>query len=110
MGNVLYGVDADIERGEAQRGEHVRRLAEIANLMLDAGMILIVSAAELTQDELEIFHTSLPPELVSVVWIGDRVTTDIACDLVLSPADGRTRGVEALKALLEDQGAIFKPW
>jgi bifunctional enzyme CysN/CysC len=110
MGNVLYGVDADIERGEAQRGEHVRRLAEIANLMLDAGMILIVSAAELTQDELDIFHTSLPPELVTVVWIGSRVTTDISCDLVLTETDSRVRGVEALKSLLEDQGAIFKPW
>ena len=110
MGNVVYGVDADIERGEAQRGEHVRRLAEIANLMLDAGMILIASAAELTQDELDIFRTSLPPELVSVVWIGDRITTDISCDLVLTEADSRTRGVDALKTLLEDQGAIFKPW
>jgi bifunctional enzyme CysN/CysC len=110
MGNVLYGVDADIERGEAQRAEHVRRLAEIANLMLDAGMILIVSAAELTQDELDIFRTSLPPELVTVAWIGDRVTTDISCDLVLTEADSRSRGVDALKALLEDQRAIFKPW
>ena len=110
MGNVLYGVDADIERGEAQRAEHVRRLAEIANLMLDAGMILIVSAAELTHDELDIFRTSLPPELVNVVWIGDRVTTDISCDLVLTDTDSRARGVEALKTLLEDQRAIFKPW
>ncbi len=110
MGNVLYGVDADIERGEEQRAEHVRRLAEIANLMLDAGLILIVSAAELTQDELDIFHTSLPPEFVTVVWIGDRVTTDLSCDLVLSDADSRAHGVDALKALLEDQRAIFKPW
>jgi bifunctional enzyme CysN/CysC len=78
--------------------------------MLDAGLILIVSAAELTQDELDIFHTSLPPEFVTVVWIGDRKTTDLSCDLVLSDADSRAHGVDALKALLEDQRAIFKPW
>ena len=44
IGNVLYGVDADIARGRENRHEHVRRLAEVANLMLDAGMILIVTA------------------------------------------------------------------
>src|SRR5919112_288173 len=53
IGNVLYGVDADIERKQANRLEHMRRLAEVANIMLDAGIILVVAAAELTQDDLE---------------------------------------------------------
>ena len=47
IGNVLYGVDADIERKQENRLEHMRRLAEVANLMLDAGIILVVAAAEL---------------------------------------------------------------
>ena len=34
----LYGVDADIARTAENRREHIRRLAEVANLMLDAGM------------------------------------------------------------------------
>ena len=44
IGNVLYGVDADIARRGANRSEHLRRMAEVANLMLDAGQILIVTA------------------------------------------------------------------
>jgi bifunctional enzyme CysN/CysC len=110
MGSVLYGVDADIDRGREQRREHLRRLAEIANILLDAGMILIVSAAELTQSDLDVLKTSLPPELVSTVWVGDRVTTDIACDFVLTDAERERRGADALKTLLEDQRVIFKPW
>ena len=110
MGSVLYGVDADIARGGEQRREHLRRLAEIANILLDAGMILIVSAAELTQNDLDVLKTSLPPELVSTVWVGDRVTTDIACDFVLTDAERERRGADALKTLLEDQRVIFKPW
>ena len=43
IGNVLYGVDADIDRDRENRREHLRRLAEVANLMLDAGVILIVT-------------------------------------------------------------------
>jgi bifunctional enzyme CysN/CysC len=110
MGSVLYGVDADIERGREQRREHLRRLAEIANILLDAGMILIVSAAELTQGDLDVLKTSLPPELVSTVWVGDRVTTDIQCDLVLTDEERERRGADALKRVLEDQRVIFKPW
>jgi len=30
IGNVLYGVDADIERRQENRLEHMRRLAEVA--------------------------------------------------------------------------------
>ena len=64
IGNVLYGVDADIERKPENRLEHMRRLAEVANLMLDAGMILVVAAAELTQDDLEVIKTAVPPDWI----------------------------------------------
>ena len=59
IGNVLYGVDADIERKQENRLEHMRRLGEVANLMLDAGIILVVAAAELTQDDLEVIKTAV---------------------------------------------------
>ncbi len=110
MGSVLYGVDADLARGRDERREHFRRLAEVANILLDAGMILIVSAAEMTQDDLGVLKTSLPPELIYTVWVGEQVTTDIACDFVLTEAERERRGADALKTLLEDERVIFKPW
>ena len=109
IGNVLYGVDADIERKQENRLEHMRRLAEVANLMLDAGIILVVAAAELTQDDLEIIKTAVQPDWIETVWAGDTITTDIACDLQL-PGGAVPEAVDRLKAHLQDKGVIFRPW
>jgi bifunctional enzyme CysN/CysC len=109
IGNVLYGVDADIERKDENRQEHIRRLGEVANLMLDAGIILVVTAAELTQDDLEVIKTAVQPDTIETIWAGDNVTTDLVYDLQLSgttPAESADR----LKAHLQDKGIIFRPW
>jgi bifunctional enzyme CysN/CysC len=109
IGNVLYGVDADIERKQANRLEHMRRLAEVSNLMLDAGIILIVAAAELTQDDLEVIKTAVQPDLIETVWAGDTITTDLTYDLHL-PRGVVAESVDRLKAHLQDKGIIFRPW
>jgi bifunctional enzyme CysN/CysC len=109
IGSVLYGVDADIERKPENRLEHMRRLAEVANLMLDAGIILIVAAAELTQEDLEIIKTAVPPDWIETIWAGETITTDLACDLHL-PGGAVPETVDQLKAHLQDKGIIFRPW
>ena len=110
MASVLYGVDADIERKAENRSEHLRRLGEVANIMLDAGAILIVTAAELTQEDLEVIKTSVDPDRIEVVWVGDRVTTDVSYDLVLGEQEVVGEGVERIKRLLQDKGSLFRPW
>jgi bifunctional enzyme CysN/CysC len=109
IGSVLYGVDADIERKPENRLEHMRRLAEIANLMLDAGIILVVAAAELTQDDLEVIKTAVQPDWIETVWAGDTITTDLAVDLHLR-GGAAPETVDRLKAHLQDKGIIFRPW
>jgi bifunctional enzyme CysN/CysC len=109
IGNVLYGVDADIGRKQENRLEHMRRLGEVANLMLDAGIILIVAAAELTQEDLEVIKTAVQPDLIETVWAGDLITTDLACDLHLA-GGAVPEAVDNLKAHLQDKGIIFRPW
>lgn len=109
IGNVLYGVDADIERRAENRTEHLRRLAEVANLMLDAGVILIVTAAELTQDDIELIKTTVEPERIEVVWVGDTKTTDVVHDLAIADADAPD-AVDQIKRLLQEKGIIFRPW
>jgi bifunctional enzyme CysN/CysC len=109
IGSVLYGVDADIERKPENRLEHMRRLAEVANLMLDAGIILIVAAAELTQEDLEVIKTAVEPDWIETIWAGEHITTDLSCDLHL-PAGASPESVDQLKAHLQDKGIIFRPW
>jgi bifunctional enzyme CysN/CysC len=109
MGNVLYGVDADLDRRE-NRAEHMRRLAEVANIMLDAGVILLVSAAELTAEDLDLICASVEPERIATVWMGDRHATDLRADLVLDAGGDLAESVEHLRTLLQKAGVIVRSW
>jgi len=110
MAGMVYGVDADLAREAGHRGEHLRRLGEVANILLDAGVILIVTAQALTQDDLEIVKTVVNPERLALVWVGEAVTTDVSGAMVLAPEDAESGGVDRIKAHLQDKGVIFKPW
>ena len=111
IGNVLYGVDADIKNiNNNHREEHLRRLAEVAHIMLDAGIILIVTAIELTQEDVEIIKTVINQEKIGVIWVGEEITTDISCDLVVQYMESDELAVIAIKNLLQDRGIIYKAW
>ena len=110
IGSVLYGVDADIERREENRAEHFRRLGEVANIMLDAGVILIVTAAELRQQDIEVIRTSVDPDRIETIWVGDHVTTDLEASVILSVSPHPDGEVQRLKTVLQEKGIIFRPW
>jgi bifunctional enzyme CysN/CysC len=110
IGNLLYGIDADIGHAAEDRREHMRRLAEIANLMLDAGAILIVTAVELTSEDLELIKAGVDPDRVTTIWLGDTVVTALPSDLRVSERVSLAEGADQIKSLLRDQGVIFRPW
>jgi bifunctional enzyme CysN/CysC len=110
IGNLVYGVDADLERTDENRPEHVRRLGEVANILLDAGLIVMATAVSLTQGELEIVQTAVGRDRVAAVWVGPPTTNDMTADLVLDGSETRSDELGRLKRLLQDAGAIFKPW
>lgn len=110
IGNVLYGVDADIDRTPENRQEHVRRLAEVANIMLDAGVILIVTAAELGQEDVDLIRATVQSDLIEIIWVGDRVATDLAYDLQVPDAETTEEAVHRVKTLLLEKGIISPPW
>lgn len=110
IGNILYGVDADIKAPgiNGNKPEHLRRLAEVANIMLDAGIILIVTAIGLTREDLNIIQTDLNVDDVNVIWVG-RNPTDITYDLAVSEPANLDEITDATKTILQDNGIIFKP-
>ena len=110
IGNVLYGLDADIKNvgNSSNRGEHIRRLSEVANILLDSGVILIVTAIELTQDDLEVIKTIIDSERIEVVWSGEKVSTDILCDLIIPDPWNVEESVDMMKNLLRERGIIFR--
>ncbi len=117
MGSLVYGLDADLSEGDAgqhdhDRREHLRRLAEVAHLLLDAGLILIATAAELSREDLDLIRVVVDPvgparpSLIQTVWVGTGVSTDATCDLVLPESTGD--GISRLKGLLQDRGILFR--
>jgi bifunctional enzyme CysN/CysC len=111
MGNLLYGIDADIK---AQLGnnktEHFRRLAEVSNIMLEAGMILIVSVIELTKDNIKQIMMSVPYERIETVCLGEEVNTDVDVALHIPDNFSKDKTVAKIKEYMQKKGIIFKPW
>jgi bifunctional enzyme CysN/CysC len=110
IGNILYGVGADIKtQGTTEnKQEHLRRLAEVSNIMLDAGIIVVVAATGLTQDDLEIIRATVDTDSTEVIWVGGNIT-DIAYDMVINDGWNLDETVESVKQMLQNKGIIFKP-
>ena len=123
IGNVLYGVDSDIKNiysnaKQENREEHIRRLSEVSNILLETGAILIVTATMLTQDDMELIKTVVSRESendIITYWIGKNIDTDIKADMIISDCDeqSRTEFVEKaalmIKNDLKNRNIIYKP-
>jgi len=105
IGSLLYGVDADIVDSHPvpyNIKEHIRRLTEVAHIMLESGMILIISAIELTAQDLDVIKTGIPAERIVVIWVGDEPTTDIPVKMLIPESTKIEEAVSSIKSLLQD--------
>jgi bifunctional enzyme CysN/CysC len=59
--NVRHGLNADLGFTEADRVENIRRVAEVAKLMLDAGLIVLVSFISPFRAERQMARSLLEP-------------------------------------------------
>lgn len=83
MRNLIYGLDADIIKdcnfSEIDiHKEYFRRFAEMAYIMLDAGMILIATARDVSKHEIEFFERGLYGKDIPIIF--EYVTCDEAED------------------------------
>ena len=106
MSNILYGVDADIkvENSLVNRKEQVRRMAEVANIMLDSGMIVIVTTRGLNESDKEIVETAIGWENIFVFDIEDR---DHRNKDIYLPFKEMERNISFIRNILESKGIIF---
>jgi bifunctional enzyme CysN/CysC len=104
IGSALYGVNADLREAGNHR-EDIRRLAEIAHILMDSGLLLVVSAAELTLDDLDIIRAALDPERIETVWVGDAAGAAVAQEALVVP-DRTSDAVAAILARLRARGFI----
>lgn len=112
IGNLLYGMDADIHMSPDgnHKEEHFRRLSETAYLLLDTGMIFVVTATNVTKRDLDIITTSIDRDQMVIAWVGDAEKCDMDCDAYLSEFENVEQAAQDIKELLQQKGAIYRPW
>lgn len=108
IGNLLYGVDADIKDQQGNQEEHMRRVAEVAYLFLDAGLFLVLTAIDFNNNDREILTTMIDPSQLITVWVGDSTNSTLQADLHLEnePESSAHRVIE----LMQSKGLIFSVW
>ncbi len=109
IANLLYGVDADIKGLPGTREEHLRRLSELANILLEAGHILIVTAIELTDEDRTLIERSIPREQTFVVWVGAGEPTATDIDIRFPSSSDRHEAAVNIRTALMKKGVILTP-
>lgn len=109
ISNVLYGVDADIKgkQGANVQEEHIRRLAEVTNVMIDAGLIVIITATNLNKEDIYLMKQIIGEEKLYTIWVGDKIP-NIDIQLYLETKLSVQEQVEKIKEMMQDNKIIFK--
>ncbi len=108
IGSLLRGLDSDLADREGMGQEHVRRLAEVSNILLQAGLIVIVSAAGLEGRDLDLFGVLVGAENILTVLVGEPYDSGLDFDLQLSGEGESLAAVERIKQLLADRQVVFR--
>jgi bifunctional enzyme CysN/CysC len=111
VGNFLRGVSADIQEEKQKfHREHIRRLAEVAHIFLDAGLILIITVNELSYEEQQLIKLSVNPSRMNTVCVGDECESEISYDMFISDDQDIEDTIETMKEMLREQQVIFRPF
>ena len=81
--SLIYGVDSDIKSAEPFRDEHIRRLAEVAHILLDAGLTVITTASDLHEDDIDKIRIILSDQKIFTIIVGENYFTEDAADVVV---------------------------
>lgn len=106
MGNLLRGLDTDLEKHKSARHEHVRRMGEVAHILLDAGLIVLATASNLTDEELKLFQEVTDRSCILVINVGENLFRENIVDLNLNEKDSISKNVKKIVSLLEQEKII----
>jgi bifunctional enzyme CysN/CysC len=105
IGNILRGLNSDI--GKDNRDEHIRRLAEVDYIMMDAGLIVIATASDLTKKELNKIKTILGDKSIIIINLGKNDFEERLIDLNLNEKDSIENNAEKVLDLLKFKNIIY---
>ncbi|MBI1871212.1 MAG: GTP-binding protein [Chlamydiae bacterium] len=106
IGNLLRGLDADVEKNKSTRKEHVRRLGEVSHILMDAGLIVLATASNLNDGELKLLQELTDRSSMVVVNVGENHFREGIVDLNLSAQDSALKNAGKVLSFLESEKMI----
>ncbi|MDP3920688.1 MAG: GTP-binding protein [Candidatus Omnitrophota bacterium] len=107
IGNLLRGLNSDIETDKIARHEHARRLGEVAHLFMDAGLIVVATASNLNDEELRGIKQATNMDDVLIVNVGKNEFRHSVVDLNLPEKTNPAKNVEKIFELLYERKVLF---
>ncbi|MFP4190133.1 MAG: GTP-binding protein [Candidatus Woesearchaeota archaeon] len=98
--NILRGLDSDI--GGTERGEHIRRFAEVAHILVDSGQIVIATASDLDENNIMQLKTIIGQDSVFVIKIGEDNG-----DLILDDDNDAEENADRIISHMREKRTIF---
>lgn len=91
--NILRGLNKDIKSKDDS--EHIRRLAEVSHILMDSGLITIVTASNLSKSDYEIMETIIGKDNLFII---SYEKTESKSDLILKESDSSEKIINYLKS------------
>ena len=101
--NVLLGVDADLIYVESTQQELVRRFAEVAHILLDAGHLVVSTTNAIGLADIAAVQALIPDFPVIAVLVDPTGAVCDDCDLRLSEKETEEQAVEKVLDLLKER-------
>jgi len=101
--NVLLGLDADLVWLESTQQELVRRFAEVAHILLDAGTIVVSTTNAIGLGDVAAVQALIPDFEVIPVLIDPTGAVCDACDLRLSGKESEVDAIAKITELLKQR-------
>jgi bifunctional enzyme CysN/CysC len=105
IGNLLRGLDADIDKGE--REEHIRRLGEVSNILMRAGVLVVGTASDITPDELKLLKAIVGRNSTLAVSVGKTEFEEEDVDMALKSVESAEEGATKILGDLEEKSIIY---
>lgn len=99
IANLIRGIDADLDK--SQKEEHLRRLFEMVNILIDAGQIVIATASDLEENDYELARTILGSD--NIITIG----LDQDLELKIDSTDTLETNKNKIISYLQEKNIIF---
>jgi bifunctional enzyme CysN/CysC len=101
--NVLLGVDADLVWIESTQHELVRRFAEVAHILLDAGNLVVSTTNAIGLADVAAVQALIPDFPVVAVLVDPKGASIEPCDLRLSDQESDEQAVAKVTELLRQR-------